>query len=80
MSFSHLDSLWKVIWLLTSNVDIFENGLQFIGDFIAIATLDIIAILKKDVCSSNLASSSKRRINTWLGPMFLPWINVPSNT
>jgi hypothetical protein len=73
MGFSHSNSLSEIIWLLTSNAYIFEHRLQFINGFIVATTLDIIVILKKIVCSSNLRPSNKGRIKTWLGPMFIPW-------
>jgi hypothetical protein len=48
MSYSHLDSLWEIIWLL-------EHGFLTVGGFIIAIALDIRVILKKGVCSSNLA-------------------------
>jgi hypothetical protein len=53
MSFSHLDSLWEIIWLLASHI--FEHGFLIVGGFIIAIALDIRVILKKGVCSSNLA-------------------------
>jgi hypothetical protein len=55
MSFSHLDSLWEIIWLLASNAHIFEHGFLIVAGFIIAIALDIRVILKKGVCSSNLA-------------------------
>lgn len=55
MSFSHLDSLWEIIWLLASYAHIFEHGFLIVGGFIIVIALDIRVILKKGVCSSNLA-------------------------
>ncbi len=54
MSFSHLDSLWEMIWLLASNAHIFEHGFLIVGGFIIAITLDI-RVLKKGVFKSNLA-------------------------
>jgi hypothetical protein len=72
MNFSHSDSLWEIIQLLASNARIFEHRLQFVGGFIVITTLDIMISLKKNASSSNLASSSNKGNETWLGLMFLP--------
>jgi hypothetical protein len=50
MNFSHLDSLWEIIWLLASNANIFEHGFLIVGGFIIAIALDFRVILKKGVC------------------------------
>jgi hypothetical protein len=48
MSFSHLDSLWEIMWLLASNAHIFEHGFLIVGAFIIAIALDN-RVLKKGV-------------------------------
>jgi hypothetical protein len=40
--------------------------------FVGTTYLDIIIILKKEICLFNLASSRKIGIKIWLGSMFFP--------